>query len=131
MVFRSLLVAVPTALIACAGCASDDKGSVPSASVVDPSPGGLRNCTTASGISFDTALASCDEAIDRGLTLAFAGGLITSVDAPGADIGFSALCVILQGSSMKTYEIDANKSVAVQLSESGVCPGDPDLLVKP
>jgi len=84
---------------------------------------GLLQCNL-DPIGFKTSMASCDAAVEEGLRLALTLGVINSKDAPGAALGFTTLCLAIQGTKVMTYSITDNFALAENLNASGVCPGN-------
>jgi hypothetical protein len=101
--------------------------------IVEPGAGDsdLTTCTiTDSDLDFATSLDSCQQAQLIGRQLAVATGVVDD-DAAGtaAEAAFTGVCTVIQGSATETDLDDASfEALAVLLSDSGVCPGDPDLV---
>lgn len=125
---RSFAVAL---LMLAAGCGQDASNSSDAEPMATSSPtvasaasvDGLLQCDL-DPIGFKTSMASCDAAVEEGLRLAFTLGVINSKDAPGSALGFTTLCMVMQGTRVMTYSIADNFTLAENLNASGVCPGN-------
>ena len=85
---------------------------------------------TVTGVSWDTALATCDAALESGRALAVQAGLADSVASPGADLAVATVCSTLQGDEPREYDDDGYLVLAGLLVDAGVCPGDTALVVQ-
>ena len=79
-------------------------------------------------LAWDTALASCDEAIATGQQLAVQAGLADTPDNPAADLAFASVCTVLQGTEPRTYDDPQFPTLGGLLVDAGVCPGNTALL---
>jgi hypothetical protein len=79
-------------------------------------------------LAWDTALASCDEAIATGRQLAVQAELAETPDNPAADLAFASVCTVLQGTESRTYDDPQFPILGGLLVDAGVCPGNTALL---
>ena len=85
---------------------------------------------TVTGVSWTTALATCDAALESGRAFAVQAGLADQTTSPAADLAVATVCSTLQGDDSRTYEEDGYLVLAGLLVDAGVCPGDTSLLVR-
>ncbi len=102
----------------------------PADQLVEPEvlPSELRTCSVA-GAEFSTSLDDCEQARLIGRQLAVSVGLAAAGDDEAAEETFVAVCNAAQGAAPAGDLADEDaRALAELLSDSGVCPGDPELI---
>lgn len=147
---RSAAVLTPLCVlvVVIVGCASDDQDEAPrttpttSAATVGATAGDdgadtgaiavsealLLTCEgVGGGLSFETALSSCNEARERGQRLALETGAV-GPGATGGELVFSIVCSAIQNDIPATGDA-ITIALAKALHEQRVCPGDLSMIV--
>ena len=83
---------------------------------------------TVTGVTFDTALATCDAALEAGRAFAVQAGLAEQATSPAADLAVATVCSTLQGDDSRSYDEDGYLILAGLLVDAGVCPGETSLV---
>ena len=102
----------------------------PADEIVDPTRSAqiiAVECTV-TGVTFETALATCDAALEAGRSFAVETGLADQASSPAADLAVATVCSALQGEETRTYDEDGFLELAGLLVDAGVCPGETGLL---
>jgi hypothetical protein len=102
----------------------------PADQIVDPvtSAQFIEVRCTVTGVTFETALATCDAALEAGRTFAVQVGLAEQTTSPAADLAVAAVCSTLQGDEPRAYDDDGYLVLAGLLVDAGVCPGETGLI---
>ncbi len=83
---------------------------------------------TVTGVTFDTALATCDAALEAGRAFAVQAGLADQTTSPAADLAVATVCSTLQGDEARSYDEDGYLTLAGLLVDAGICPGETSLV---
>ncbi|MAT05291.1 MAG: hypothetical protein CL424_09645 [Acidimicrobiaceae bacterium] len=102
----------------------------PADQTVDPSTSAqiIEVQCTVTGVSWTTALATCDAAVESGTAFAVQAGLADDVASPAAELAVATVCSNLQGDEPRRYENEGYVVLAGLLVDAGVCPGDTALV---
>lgn len=102
----------------------------PANQIVDPVTSAqiIEVSCTVTGVTFETALATCDAALQAGRTFAVQAGLAEQTTSPAADLAVATVCSTLQGDEPRTYDDDGYLVLAGLLVDAGVCPGETELI---
>jgi len=141
-----LSVSTVVAILALAACGSDDDSDandgeagfeepslITSPSITSPSAdeseeGSYPECEAGADMTFTTGMDSCAEAIAAARLLVFDTGRVVDPDAAASDIIWVTACLALQADEPFKSSTDV-RQLARQLDETGICPGDLDMLV--
>ena len=83
---------------------------------------------TVTGVTFETALATCDAALEAGRAFAVQAGLADQAASPAADLAVATVCSTLQGDETRSFDEDGYLVLAGLLVDAGVCPGETNLI---